>query len=210
MICQQVPLDLYSKLIQNPLLLTTSTAIIWSKLTSFSASNNHLTGLPASYLPHYGLYHTVARMVFLKAVRSCLVKIFHCLLILPRGRDRMSHHGSHKPSPSTTFSSAHSVLAILMSSALPQTSQAYPSHLEVSLLVPSAWNVLTTYCYIVYSLRSCLLLREAFPNHSLLKTISKSCLSGPPPCHHSVFSECKLHEDRYPPQPEQCLAYSRY
>lgn len=177
MLCQQVPLDLYSKLIQNPLLLTTSTAIIWSKPTSFSASNNHLTGLPASYLPLWS--HTVARMVFLKAVRSCLVKIFHCLPTLPRGRARMPHHGAHKPSPSTTFSSVHSVLATLMSSALPQTSQAYPSHFELSLLVPSAWNVLTTYCYIVYSLRSCLLLREAFPNHSFIKNNYQKLLLWP-------------------------------
>lgn len=47
------------------------------------------------------------------------------------------------------FVLAHSAPVTLISSALPETCQAHPPHLGVSVLVPSVWNVLTIDCYMV-------------------------------------------------------------
>lgn len=145
-------------------------------------------------------HHTAARRVLLEAVRSILSGQNTPLpsRLTPRNRQclTMAHTNLHVPPL------AHSALATLISSALPQSRQAHLSYLGPSVLVPSVWNVLTTDCFMVCSLRSCIslltCLRQAFPNHSLLKNKYQKLCSHPPlPPSLSVFLECKLHEGRY-------------
>lgn len=105
LICQQIPLNLYSKFIHN-------------HTTSHHLHQHHFLPIlwqPSYWSPSFSLstmvpHDTAARRILLKAAWLCLVQTPYCLPFPPRGRARMSHHGTQ------TFTFYHFFLCSLCSS----------------------------------------------------------------------------------------------